>query len=152
VDRQDLFYITTNRPKIGCETLERNDFRDEEGKNEMAEMIGSDVGIARPKSRKRKATGPSKPRPLEIREQNGSYQVKADNGSWIRCGNKDDAEALSTIGALTTDACSDASAGRRFVVRLEKSKELLTKYGVLKMAKWFGERVDHFRTLETLDW
>jgi hypothetical protein len=90
--------------------------------------------------------------PLEVREQEGKYQVKDGNRNWTSCENKVDAQVLSDIPTLADEACSDANAGRNLVARLEKAEELSWKYGMHDMARWFGERVEHFRTLETLVW
>jgi hypothetical protein len=114
----------------------------------MANMMGDSRGIACQRREEK-----SKPAPLEIREQEGKYQVKESNRNWISCEDKDDAQALSDIRALADEACSDANAGRKNIVaRLEKAEELSRKYGMQDMARWFGERVEHFRTLETLVW
>jgi hypothetical protein len=116
----------------------------------MAETSGSDVAWRT--FRNATVTEFNRPSPLEIRVRDGWVHVTSDNGSWIRVENKDEAFALSTIPALIEDACTDASAGKRFVVKLENAEALLAKLGVLRMAQWFSSRVEHFRTLETLDW
>jgi hypothetical protein len=116
----------------------------------MTKMIGDSLGIACPSFQRREAK--SKPMPLEIRQQEGKYQVKDGNRNWISCENKDDAQVLSDIRALADEACSDANAGRNLVARLEKAEELSRNYGMHDTARWFGERVEHFRTLETLVW
>jgi hypothetical protein len=116
----------------------------------MTKMTGDSRGIACPSFQKTKAK--SKQTPLEFREQEGKCQIKNGDQNWISCENKDDAEALSEMRALADEACSDANAGRNLVARLEKAEELSRKYGMHDMARWFSERVEHFRTLETLVW
>jgi hypothetical protein len=116
----------------------------------MTKMIGDSLGIAWPLSQRGEAR--SQPTPLEVREQEGKYQVKDGNRNWITCENKSDAQVFSGIRALADEACSDANAGRNLVARLERAEELSRKYGMREMARWFGERVEHFRTLETLVW